>query len=745
MKMRRLVLPFLALFLAGVFTWKTYGAEGWAGKWAARTDRLPAKASCTARLNDDPTGYSTIQAAVDANVLPFSVVKVAGYCSGVTFRNGVTQTVYLGQSLTLQGGYTLTNWVTPDPVANPTVLDAQGLGRVLFIQGDISVTVAGLQLTGGVALDSETGDRGGGIYAVTATLVVSDCVIRDNRADYGGGIYAYESNFILEGSTISGNVGYFGGGISLQEDAATLIGNTFSGNNANYGAAVHFSADRPNVMIGNIVTGNRANVNGAVYIEVYHDQAILISNQVTRNTAGMHGGGLYLGEAVIAGSEKQGRRAVLLVGNTVMSNTAELDGGGVYLSGDGGWSVLRDSFVRGNRAGRYGGGVYVDWSCGPTTIDGNVIGGNTAERGGGLFLDGAASPLTVTNNLVEENRALQDGGGVHGETYRNGHIFLGGNRIRANSAGLRGGGVYAGSSVEPMRSSVEGFTAVLEANEILSNTVPASGGGIYLGGVGEAVLEANTVATNTAGQGGGLYLSACGEAKLAANTVSANMAGWGGGLAFSSCPGTANADAVTGNVALGDGGGLYLNRSAFSLTNVLLADNQAGGQGSGLYQIATDSRLRHVTAARNVGGSAFYIAPGSLGKLAGSAALTNTIMVSHSVGVSMTGGILTVDSILWWDTPITVSGAPSVSTSIRSEYWGDPDLDRAGRIGSSSAAIDRGIDVGVVVDRDGDPRPAGWGYDLGADEYNGPWWRIYLPVVPRSHVQPALVFPFRIE
>jgi hypothetical protein len=49
-------------------------------------------------------------------------------------------------------------------------------------------------------------------------------------------------------------------------------------------------------------------------------------------------------------------------------------------------------------------------------------------------------------------------------------------------------------------------------------------------------------------------------------------------------------------------------------------------------------------------------------------------------------------------------------------------------IGPGSAAIDRGMDAGVMTDIDGDPRPIGSLPDIGADEARR--W-VYLPLLLR--------------
>ena len=140
--------------------------------------------SCFARLNDGPI-YPTVQAAVDASTQPTDVVKVAGTCAGVEARAGLTQTVYVSKTLTIQGGYTTTNWVTPHPLTLPTTLDARGQGRVFYITGDISPTIEGLRITGGNAFEShgEWHDaKGGGIYVGRARAVITGSQVFSNVA-----------------------------------------------------------------------------------------------------------------------------------------------------------------------------------------------------------------------------------------------------------------------------------------------------------------------------------------------------------------------------------------------------------------------------------------------------------------------------------------------------------------------------------------------------------------------------------
>jgi hypothetical protein len=62
------------------------------------------------------TTASAVQQAVDMAVAG-ATVKVAGTCAGVQTRAGTNQSVHISTTLTLEGGYTPTNWLASDPVA----------------------------------------------------------------------------------------------------------------------------------------------------------------------------------------------------------------------------------------------------------------------------------------------------------------------------------------------------------------------------------------------------------------------------------------------------------------------------------------------------------------------------------------------------------------------------------------------------------------------------------------------------
>jgi len=224
--------------------------------------------------------------------------------------------------------------------------------------------------------------------------------------------------------------------------------------------------------------------------------------------------------------------------------------------------------------------------------------------------------------------------------------------------------------------------------------------------------------SNTAQYGGGLYLIFTKNALLSRNTIASNRAN--------------------------QGGGLYLGKRDATLTNNVIADNRSSTSGSGLYIQASSPHLLHTTIARNSGGDGSGVYATKQSSNYSNVFLTNTILVSHTAGITVTAGnTATLEATLWgsgdWANGTDWGGAGTIITGTHN-YWDDPAFvdPNAGdyHIGSDSAAIDKGVNAGVTGDIDGDLRPQGGGYDLGADEFvgtvpGGP--KIYLPLIMRQY------------
>jgi len=420
--------------------------------------------------------YSVIQDAVDA-ASDGDVIKIAaGTYDDVNNHGGLAQVVYIVKSITIQGGYSTAFTEPPDSVANPTTLDAGGLGRVIYIEGNINPTIAGLRITGGEAKDlgSPIGiDTGGGVMVISATATLKDNYIYDNSADSshngdGGGVYLYQSNAFLEGNTIISNTAQReGGGVGLIESAATLTGNTISNNDSR-------------------------GLGGSDGINISLSPATLTNNTISANL----GRGVFVGES-----------AVTLQNNTIISNT----GGGLFL-----WKCDNVRII-GNNISHNSNGEGI-WTNGDNvTIQGNTISHNTADWFAGVDISVESEGVRFIGNTISFNTAVNDGGGV--AISGNGDLI--GNTFISNTAGGGGGGLClldASSEVS------------ISGNTFIGNTAD-TGGGLALSGEGHQLIN-NLIVDNHATNccGSGLHIAGATSLRLLHNTISRNTGAGGIGL-----------------------------------------------------------------------------------------------------------------------------------------------------------------------------------------------------------------------
>jgi hypothetical protein len=160
---------------------------------------------------------------------------------------------------------------------------------------------------------------------------------------------------------------------------------------------------------------------------------------------------------------------------------------------------------------------------------------------------------------------------------------------------------------------------------------------------------------------------------------------------------------------------LYYINSAFTIINNIFADNNSTGADSPLIHTRSSKGLfAHNTMANNSVDYAILV--GSVSKSSiDEIGLVNNIIVGHPVGIYVGDGTkISAESTLWGDLTQT-DGTGTITTA--HDYTGDPDFKNDYHIGSNSAAKDRAAATSINLDIDGDSRPQGDGYDIGADEF----------------------------
>jgi hypothetical protein len=514
-----------------------------------------------AELHVCPTGcpYSSIQAAVDA-ANPDDVIKIgAGTYMSVTTVHGIQQMAFITKSLTIRGGYNPPDWNISNPSLYTTTLDAQGHGRVMYIDGSanadlITVTLDGLQLTDGYWSITEyignwAAPTGGGVRVQKANMTILNSRLYANHTfnGLGSGLFQQYGSLSMQNSVVQENsgtggiysplFGEYGGGLFLLQATVTIQGSFILNNSAGYGS-VNYDASP---------------YGGGIYLNsstAAIDHTLFQGNLAAQNEYGRGGGLAYENGSVSISNST-------LLNNMASPNHSTDVAGGLYLApyNGGGVSVLTGNLFQDNTDGAL-------VAYGPMTITNNTFQGNSGSRSVAVYFSGGATLFgsgVFQNNIVITNTAPIGGGAT----------FNGSISVIGNTATGDGGGIKINGSVTLIR------------NIIQNNTSGACGGGV----VSNSVLQedGDIIQYNTAWYGGGLCIKANNGGANYQNLVILDNDGSVNGSGIyvdrGNSSGAVNLyHSTIGRNTGGDGSGVNVNTGAVTFINTILYSQTVGAQ-----------------------------------------------------------------------------------------------------------------------------------------------------------------------
>lgn len=236
----------------------------------------------------DSSGRATLRAAIqeanadpDTNRIRLSPGTYALTLAGANEDAAATGDLDIRQNVTIEG-----------TDAGTTIIDAQGLDRVLHVLPGVIVTLRNVMVRGGqttgngggllnqgfltldhVIVTSNSAASGGGIFndvtttSSNDTLVLLDSTVATNTATVsdGGGLKNLKGKAQLQRSTFESNTATTsGGGLAVQASTVSATNSTFSGNSAGtIGGGLHLNAG--GLLLTNVtITLNSAHNGGGL-------------------------------------------------------------------------------------------------------------------------------------------------------------------------------------------------------------------------------------------------------------------------------------------------------------------------------------------------------------------------------------------------------------------------------------------------------------------------------------------------
>lgn len=342
-----------------------------------------------------PSQYATIQAAINAATTGQNVVVSPGtYAEAINFN---------GKAITVKstGG------------AATTTINATGLNAsvVSFVTGETAAsTLDGFTLTGGAGTLVSGSRRGGGIYCVSSSPTIKNCVITANIVNnIGGGMRCTSSSPTLVDCTFSANTAINGGGVSNGSSSnpsftncsfhnntgtvtggaidnafssPTFVGCDFTGNGSGTGGAIQNSNTCSPSFNGCTFNDNTASTGSVMYSNI-NCHAAFTDCEFFDNTA-------TFAATIFIFDHSNGSYTGCLFENNDGGNFA----GGIYV-GLVSSPTISNCDIKNNQASNTGGGIYSEVDCNPS-ISGTWLCGNTPNAVFGPYANGGGNNINAS-------------------------------------------------------------------------------------------------------------------------------------------------------------------------------------------------------------------------------------------------------------------------------------------------------------------------------------------------------------
>jgi hypothetical protein len=271
-----------------------------------------------------------------------------------------------------------------------------------------------------------------------------------------------------------------------------------------------------------------------------------------------------------------------------------------------------------------------------------------------------------------------------------------------------------------------------------------SGGAIYIQS-GRVDITGNLFQENIAGSyGGAIYVGSGEDVHILNNSFVGNEVTWGGGSIFA---GTSSATTlIEGNVFTGGnadyGTAIHSDNCHLVINGNLFKDNP-GHYTIDLYSNSIGSTISNNFIIRSTQNSINL----SGANTTSYEVINNTIM-NAQFGISPTNSLAIVSNNIITQTNYSINNSTGALSGSNNLFFGNtndpnpltdpvyndpvfinPSADNY-HLGDESPAIDAGVVVALSEDYDGDERPIGDRFDIGADEVKGGFFT-YLPFIVR--------------